>query len=68
MPNIGFMLAESGVSTAALDFSDTFTTALSGINSDFSKYALIAVPVAIGIWAAPKVIKLVMKFFNSLTH
>lgn len=66
MPNIGFMLAETGVST--LDFSETFTTALNGISSDFAKYALIAVPIGIGIWAAPKVIKMVMKFFNALTR
>lgn len=66
MPNIGIMLAETG--TTSLDFSDVFTTALNGISSDFAKYAVIAVPIALGIWAAPKVIKIVMKFFNSLTH
>lgn len=60
-------LLESGVSTS-LDFSNAITTSLNGISADFAKYALIAVPIALGIWAAPKVIKIVMKFFNALTH
>ncbi len=60
-------LLESGV-TNSLDFSNVFTTSLNGISADFAKYAMIAVPIALGIWAAPKVIKIVMKFFNALTR
>lgn len=60
-------LLEAGTSTA-LDFSSALTASLNGISSDFAKYALIAVPIALGIWAAPKVIKIVMKFFNALTR
>lgn len=63
------MLAEASVDAAtALDFSDSLTTGLGNITSSYGKYALIAIPIALSIWAAPKAIKLIMKFFNSLTH
>lgn len=66
MPNLMIAAAEAG--TVALDFSDVLTTALTGLQSDFAKYAIIAVPIGVAIWAAPKAVRLVMKFFNSLTH
>ena len=50
------MLASAGVS--AIDFSDALTAGLNGVQ----------IPVALAIWAAPKAVRLVMKFFNSLTH
>lgn len=63
------MFAEAAVeASTALDFSEPLTTGLSNISSSYGKYALIAIPIALGIWAAPKAIKLIMKFFNSLTH
>lgn len=62
------MLTSEAAGALSLDFSDVLTTALNGISGDFAKYAMIAVPIAVGIWAAPKVIKIVMKFFNALTH
>ena len=65
MPNLMIAAAEA---TVALDFSDVLTTALTGLQSDFAKYAVIAVPIGVAIWAAPKAVRLVMKFFNSLTH
>lgn len=61
------LAAAEGASTT-LDFSDAFTTALTGIQSDFIKYALIAIPIGLAIWAGPQVIKIVMRFFKSLTH
>ena len=66
----GVMALEAGVSTGslALDFSDALTSSLSGISADYAKYVLIAFPVGFAIWAAPKAIRLVMKFFNALTH
>lgn len=60
------MLASAGVS--AIDFSDALTAGLNVVQGDYAKYAVIAIPVALAIWAAPKAVRLVMKFFNSLTH
>lgn len=60
-------LLEAGVTTS-LDFSQVLTTSLNGIHDDFVKYAMIAIPVALTIWAGPKVIKIVMNFFSSLTR
>lgn len=60
-------LLESGASTS-LDFTNALTTSLNGISGDFAKYAMIAVPIALSIWAGPKVIKIIMRFFSSLTH
>lgn len=67
MPYI-YALAADGVGSAALDFSDALTTSLGNVSSSFGKYALIAIPIGLGIWAAPKAVKIVMKFFNALTH
>ncbi|MBD5524023.1 MAG: hypothetical protein HDR04_06320 [Lachnospiraceae bacterium] len=64
----GVMALEAGATAVSLDFSDALTSSLNGISSDFAKYALVAVPIAIGIWAAPRVIRIVMRFFSSLTH
>lgn len=64
----GVMALSGGITPVSLDFSDTITSSLNGISSDFAKYAMIAVPIAISIWAAPKVIRIVMRFFSSLTH
>lgn len=64
---MGGMLLTEGASTA-LDLTNVFTTSLTGIQTDFVKYAAIAIPIGIAIWSAPKVVKLVMKFFNALTH
>lgn len=66
MPNMMILAASEGATT--LDFSSAFTTSLNGIQSDFVKYALIAIPVGLAIWAGPQVIKLVMRFFKALTH
>lgn len=66
MPNMMVLAAAEGATT--LDFSDAFTTALQGIQTDFVKYALIAIPIGLAIWAGPQVIKIVMRFFKSLTH
>lgn len=70
MPNAIYALASAGVDTAstALDFSDALTTSLGNVATTFGKYALIAIPIGLGIWAAPKALKLVMKFFNALSH
>lgn len=63
------MLAEAGVSTAAaIDFSDALTTSLNSIQGDYAKYALIAIPVGLTIWGAPKAIGLVKRFFSALTR
>lgn len=67
MPYI-FALATEGAADAALDFSEPLTSALGNVASSFGKYALIAIPIGLGIWAAPKAVKMIMKFFNSLTH
>ncbi|MCM1264340.1 MAG: hypothetical protein NC313_16640 [Butyrivibrio sp.] len=63
-------LLEAGAEAAstAIDFTDAFTSSVTGIQADFVKYALIAIPVGLAIWAAPQVIKLVKTFFKSLTH
>ena len=66
MPGIMALAAEGAA--ASLDFSDVLTTALNGMQSDYVKYVAIVVPIAISIWAGPKVIKIVMRFFSSLTH
>lgn len=57
-----------GVTAVSLDFSDALKTALDTITSDFGKYAAIAIVAGLAVWGAPKAVKLVMKFFNSLTH
>lgn len=62
------MLAAEGATASTLDFTEAFTGALQGIQSDFVKYALIAIPIGLAIWAGPQVIKIVMRFFKSLTH
>lgn len=64
----GVMALSGGATPVSLDFSDALTTSLNGISSDFAKYALIAIPIALAIWAGPKVLKIVMRFFSSLTH
>lgn len=61
-------LLEAGAATTAIDFTESFTSSVQGISADFVKYAAIAIPVGLGIWSAPQVIKLVMRFFKSLTH
>lgn len=67
MSDMMVLAAAEGAATA-LDFTDAFTTALTGIQADFVKYALIAIPIGLAIWAGPQVIKIVMRFFKSLTH
>lgn len=67
--NLIFALTGGEVAAdAALDFSEPLTSALGNVASSFGKYALIAIPIGLGIWAAPKAVKMIMKFFNSLTH
>lgn len=61
-------LAETGASTVNLDFSDALTTSLTGILADYGKYALIAIPIGLSIWGAPKAISMVKRFFNSLSR
>lgn len=66
---MGKMLLEAGSAVASgIDFSEAFTSTIQGIQSDYVKYALIAIPVGLAIWGAPQVIKLVKSFFKSLTH
>lgn len=66
---MGNMLLEAGTTAASgIDFTEAFTSSITGIQGDFVKYALIAIPVGLAIWAAPQVIKLVKTFFKSLTH
>lgn len=60
-------LAETGATTVSLDFSDALTTSLNGILTDYGKYAVIAIPIGLSIWGAPKAIILVKRFFNALT-
>lgn len=68
-PFIAAIAAEGAASGATtLDFSEALTNALNGVSAGFGKYVLIAIPIGLGIWAGPKAIKLVMKFFNALTH
>ncbi len=62
------MALSGGTTPATLDFSDALTSSLNGISADFAKYAVIAIPIALAIWAGPKVLKIVMRFFSSLTH
>lgn len=62
------MALTEGATAVSLDFSDALSTALGSIQTDFAKYALIAIPVGLAIWGAPKAVRMVMKFFNSLTH
>ena len=64
-----YMLAETGAETSTvLDFSDALTTALGNISGDFAKYALIAIPIGLAIWGAPKAIGMVKKFFSALSR
>lgn len=65
---VSALAAEGADATAALDFSDALTTALTNVSTTFGKYAIIAIPIALAIWGAPKAIRIVMKFFSSLTH
>lgn len=67
MPYI-FALTGGEAVADALDFSDALTTSLGGVSTSFGKYAIIAIPIALAIWAAPKAVRIVMKFFNSLTN
>lgn len=62
------MLSTEVASGLDFDFSDALTTALTNISSGFGKYVLIAIPIGLAIWGAPKGIQLVKKFFNALTH
>ncbi|MBD5516092.1 MAG: hypothetical protein HDR06_15985 [Lachnospiraceae bacterium] len=64
----GVMALTGGATPASLDFSESITSSLNGISADFAKLALIAVPIALGIWAAPRVVRIVMRFFSALTH
>lgn len=61
-------LAAEGAADAVLDFSEPLTTSLGSVATSYGKYALIAIPIALGLWAAPKAVKMIMKFFNALTH
>ncbi|MCM1237627.1 MAG: hypothetical protein NC489_46790 [Ruminococcus flavefaciens] len=63
-------LAEGTVNTelASLDFSDALTTSFNAISASYGKYILIAIPIGLGIWGAPMALKLVKKFFSSLTR
>ncbi len=61
-------LAETGTGAVSLDFSDALTTALGNISGDFGKYALIAIPIGLAIWGAPKAIGMVKKFFSALSR
>lgn len=67
MPEMMVLAAVEGASNA-LDFSDILTTCFQGMQSDFLKYVAIAAPIAVSIWAGPKIIKIVMRFFSALTH
>lgn len=62
------ILTTEGASTLEFDFSDALTTALTNISTGFGKYVLIAIPIGLGIWGAPKAIQIVKRFFNALTH
>lgn len=53
--------------TPAMDVSAMMGTAMGSVASDFGKALVVVIPIAFGIYAGPKVIKLVMKVFNSLT-
>lgn len=48
--------------------SDALSTAFNSVTSDFSDYALIAIPIALTIFAIPFGVKLVMKLFKSLAR
>lgn len=61
---MGSMLLSAEVT--AIDFSTELTAALNGVKADYIKYAGIAIGIGFAIWAAPKAIQLVKKFFNSL--
>lgn len=62
------MLAEAAGAATTIDFSDALTTSLSGIQADYVKYALIAIPVGLAIWGAPKALQMVKKFFSALSR
>lgn len=63
------MLMEGTVTTpAALDFSEALTTSLNGILADYGKYALIAIPIGLAIWGAPKALQMVKRFFSALSR
>lgn len=68
LANAVMALSGGSVTPATLDFTDALTTSFNGISADFAKYALLAIPVALAIWAGPRVVKIVMRFFASLTH
>lgn len=68
MPGIIALSETAPAVTTSLDFSEVLTTALTSMQSDYAKYVMIAVPIAVGIWAGPRVIRIVMRFFSSLTH
>jgi len=64
------MLALPSVAFAAegdMDVSAIMGTAMGTVSSDFGKALLVIIPIAMTIYAGPKVIKLVMRVFNSLT-
>ena len=61
LPSVAFAAGED------MDVSAIMGTAMGTVSADFGKALLVIIPIAMGIYAGPKVIKLVMRVFNSLT-
>lgn len=66
---IGALTGEgAGTSVVSIDFKDMLTGAVNLITSDFAKYAAVAGTAAFAVWAAPKAIVMVKKFFNAVAR
>ncbi len=63
LPSVAFAAEGDG----GMDVSAIMGTAMGTVSSDFGKALLVIIPIAMTIYAGPKVIKLVMRVFNSLT-
>ncbi|WP_312071165.1 hypothetical protein [Anaerotignum propionicum] len=63
LPSVAFAAeGDSGIDVASI-----MSAGMGTISSDFGKALLVIVPIAFSIYAGPKVIRLVMRVFNSLT-
>lgn len=66
---VGALTGEgAGTSVVSIDFTDMLKGAVNQITGDFGTYAAIAGTAAFAVWAAPKAIVMVKKFFNAVSR
>lgn len=65
MPNLVVALSAG---TDSLGLSSTFVDAITTMKADYLIYVAAIVPIALAIWAAPKVIGWAKRFFTSLSR